>query len=95
MIHSNPLLQKKLLLAIKKSQGTLTKVTQMIEDDAYCGDIGQQINAIIGLLRSANIDLMKNHLICCGKNELSHKDTKKSEQFVEEFARIWDVSMRK
>lgn len=95
MIHSNPLLQKKLLLAIKKSQGTLTKVTQMIEDNAYCGDIGQQINAVIGLLRSANIDLMKNHLICCGTGALSGKNSKKSAQFVEEFARIWDVSTRK
>lgn len=51
MIQSNPALQKKLLLALKKSQGTLTKVTQMIENDCYCGDIAQQINASIGLLR--------------------------------------------
>lgn len=47
MIQSNPALQKKLLLAVKKAQGTLTKVNQMIEDDCYCGDIGQQINATI------------------------------------------------
>ena len=67
----------------------------MIGGNAYCGDIGQQINAAIGLLRSANVDLMKNHLICCGTGALSSKDSKKSTQFVEEFARIWDVSMRK
>ncbi len=47
MIQSNPALQKKLLLAVKKAQGTLSKVNQMIEDDSYCGDIGQQINAAI------------------------------------------------
>lgn len=47
MIQSNPTLQKKLLLSLKKSQGTLAKVTQMIEDDCYCADIGQQINAAI------------------------------------------------
>ncbi len=51
MIHDNPTLQKKLLLAVKKTQGTLTKVSQMIEEDCYCADIGQQINAAIGLLR--------------------------------------------
>lgn len=51
MIKSNPELQKKLLLAIKKTQGTLDKVAQMIEEDAYCADIGQQINAAMGLLR--------------------------------------------
>jgi DNA-binding FrmR family transcriptional regulator len=95
MIQSNPALQKKLLLAVKKAQGTLTKVNQMIEDDCYCGDIGQQINAAIGLLRGVNVDLMKNHLLCCGRTDLSDKNSKKGEQFVEEFSRIWDVSTRK
>ena len=95
MISNNPSLQKKLLLAVKKSQGTLAKVTQMIEEDCYCADIGQQINAAIGLLRVVNTELMKNHLLCCGKNDLSHHDAKKGEKFVEEFARIWDVSTRK
>lgn len=95
MIHDNPALQKKLLLAVKKSQGTLTKVSKMIEDDVYCADIGQQINAAIGLLRWVNTELMKNHLACCGRKDLSHGDPKKGQKFIEEFARIWDVSTRK
>lgn len=95
MIHSNPTLQKKLLLAIKKSQWTLENVTKMIEANEACGDIGQQLSSAIGLLRTASIDLMKNHLICCGTAALSHKNPKKSHEFVEEFARIWDVSTRK
>lgn len=77
MIQSNPALQKKLLLSIKKARGTLDKVAQMIEEDCYCADIGQQINAAIGLLRSVNTELMKNHLLCCGKTDLSNKDDKK------------------
>jgi DNA-binding FrmR family transcriptional regulator len=94
MIHSNPALQKKILLSLKKSQGTLTKVAQMIEDNRYCGDISQQINASIGLLRGINEELMKNHLLCCGRNELADKNSQKGEKFVEEFARIWQVSKR-
>lgn len=73
---TDPVLKKKLLLAVKKTQGTLSKVTQMIEEDTYCADIGQQINAALGLLKSANIELMKNHLMCCGKNALIHKNPK-------------------
>jgi DNA-binding FrmR family transcriptional regulator len=95
MIHSSPALKKKLLLAIKKSQGTLENITKMIEADESCADVGQQFSSAIGLLRSASIDLMKNHLICCGTTALSHKNPKKSHEFVEEFARIWDVSTRK
>lgn len=66
----------------------------MIEKDTYCGDIAQQINASIGLLRGVNEDLMKNHLLCCGRNDLSDKNGKKGEHFVEEFARIWQLSKR-
>lgn len=95
MIHDNPTLQKKLLLALKKTQGTLNKVSTMIEQDEYCADIGQQINAAIGLLRWVNTELMKNHLSCCGRKDLSHWDPKKGQKFIEEFARIWDVSTRK
>ena len=57
----------------------------MIEKDEYCAEIGQQINAAIGLLRAVNVDLMKNHLLCCGKRELSNIDMTKAENFVEEF----------
>ncbi|MBP7773850.1 metal-sensing transcriptional repressor [Candidatus Gracilibacteria bacterium] len=94
MISANPPLQKKLLLSLKKAQGTLSKVSKMIEDDSYCGDIAQQINSSMGLLRGVNEELMKNHLLCCGKTDLSHKDSKKGEKFVEEFARIWQITKR-
>ncbi len=94
MISTNPALQKKLLLSLKKAQGTLTKVSSMIEDDIYCGDIAQQINSSIGLLRGVNEELMKNHLLCCGRADLSDRNGKKGEKFVEEFARIWQINKR-
>ena len=57
-------------LSIKKAMGTLTKVQQMIDDDVYCADIAHQINASMGLLQSANRELLKNHLSCCGTKAL-------------------------
>lgn len=61
----------KIELNIKKAIGTLTKVQKMIEDDVYCADIAHQINASMGLLQSANRELLKNHLACCGTKALS------------------------
>ena len=43
-MHSD---KKSLSLSVKKALGTLNKVLVMIEDDVYCADIGQQINAAI------------------------------------------------
>lgn len=66
MIYS----KDKISLSIKKAMGTLTKVQKMIDDDVYCADIAHQINASMGLLQSANRELLKNHLACCGTKAL-------------------------
>lgn len=58
-------------LSIKKALGTLAKVQEMIENDVYCADIAHQINASMGLLQSANRELLKNHLACCGTKALT------------------------
>ena len=39
--------KKQLSLSVKKAIGTLNKVLIMIEEDIYCADIGQQINAAL------------------------------------------------
>ena len=67
MIHS----KDKIQLNIKKALGTLTKVQQMIDDNVYCADVAHQVNASMGLLQSANRELLKNHLSCCGTKALS------------------------
>lgn len=67
----------------------------MIEQDQYCADIGQQVNAAIWLLRNVNVELLKNHLACCGRKDLADKNVKKGDQFIEEFARIWNASTGK
>ena len=39
--------QQKISLSVKKALGTLQKVITMIEQDVYCADVAQQINASI------------------------------------------------
>lgn len=87
--------QQKISLSVKKALGTLQKVITMIEQDAYCADVAQQINASIWLLRSANMDLLKDHLACCGKKKLQSSDPIQVKEFVDEFARVRDMSVRK
>ena len=85
----------KITLSIKKALGTLNKIIAMIESDAYCADIGQQINASIGLLRSANTQLLKDHLACCGVTAMKTNDPIVITKFVDEFAKVRDMSVRK
>lgn len=82
-------------LAVKKAMGTLKKVEKMIEDDIYCADITQQVNAAIGLLKNANEKLLENHIKCCGAKKLLSKDSKEVDAFVKELIRVRDVATRK
>lgn len=86
--------KEKILLGVKKAKGTLEKVLSMIEEDKYCADIANQINAAQWLLREANRQLLKNHLKCCAKTKLVSKDTAEVDIFVDELVRVWDVSTR-
>ena len=63
--------KKTVLLSLKKTIGTINKIMQMIENDEYCVDIATQINASIGLLKSANTMMLENHLACCGPKLLN------------------------
>lgn len=72
----------------------LDKIEKMLTENSYCGDIAQQINATIGLLRSANATLLENHLETCGVNKIRSGDPKAISEFSEEIMRIWSVTQR-
>ena len=94
MIAKAPETQKQLLINSKKAIGMMTKVNEMLLQDAYCADIAQQINATMGILKKMNYLLLRNHLSCCGKTNLSSKDPKDAEAFLDEFFRVIDVSLK-
>lgn len=79
--------KQKSSLSIKKAQGTISKILQMIEDDKYCPDIIQQIDAVIGLLKSSKRTLLKGHLDHCLEDKL--KENRKNA--IEELIKILDL----
>jgi DNA-binding FrmR family transcriptional regulator len=74
-------------IAVKKAQGINIKVLEMIEQDAYCPDVIQQIDAIIGLLESTKKKLLNGHLHHCLEDNLA-KDKKKA---ITELVKIFDL----
>lgn len=72
----------------KQAQGTLLKVIEMIENDAYCPETIQQIDSIIGLLKSAKRELLSGHLDLCLVDRLQ-KDKKNT---IKELIKIYHLS---
>lgn len=84
--------KKKVLLAVKKAQGTLSLIHAMIEADKYCLDVVQQVNAVAGLMRGARGALIRNHLQSCGTDKLTcHAERADKDAFIEELVKVIDA----
>ena len=82
-------------LALKKTRGMVERVESMLDEDRYCIDIAQQVNATIGLLRSINRTILENHLDTCGREKLASSSQIKRQEFIDEVLRVTEVTSRK
>ena len=87
--------KKKLFTALKKIRGLTDKIEKMVDEDAYCMDTAQQVNATIGLLRGLNKEVLRNHLLCCGSEAFSGKWNQSKEAFIDEMLQIFHRSSNK
>jgi len=59
--------QIKALKNLKTARGQLDKVITMLEEDRYCIDVANQILAVNGLLKKANLEILRQHINHCVK----------------------------
>lgn len=76
------------LINFKKARSHIDKITKMIEDGEYCIDIMQQNLAVLGLLKSAQQQLMEGHLNSCFKNAMTSASEKKKEKMIDEILKV-------
>lgn len=84
--------QKKALRNLKTARGQLDKVISMMEDDRYCIDVANQILAVSGLLKRANMDIMKQHINHCVKEAFAEGS---GEEKVDEVMKVIERLMDK
>ncbi len=77
----------KTAISIKKAKGVVEKVLKMTEEDVYCPEIIQQIDAAKGLLDSAKKSLLRGHLNHC--LEINMKEDKN--KAIQELIKIFDL----
>jgi DNA-binding FrmR family transcriptional regulator len=83
-----PLNKNKALKCSRQAQGTLAKVTEMVEADRYCPEIIQQVDSVIGLLKTVKRELLAGHLDTCVIHQM--KENKK--KAIEELIKIYNLS---
>lgn len=88
------------MIALKKARTSIDHILEKIENTQKaetCFDIIQQNLAVIGLLKSANVTMLENHLdahISNMKNASRH-EKKKMQQVRDEVVRIVKIAQNK
>ena len=85
----------KLLTNLKKTRGLLEAIEKMVVGDRYCMDIAQQLNASLGLMKSAKSLVLESHLNSCAAHKLTSENKEEKEQFVQELMDIFHISHKK
>ena len=82
----------KLKVRIKKIQGQLNDISEMIEKDVPCEDILIQIGAAKGALHKVGQIVLEGHIQHCVKEGIEHGDADKTiadfTKAVEQFSRM-------
>lgn len=50
---------------LRRIEGQVRGLQQMIDDQRYCVEVAQQINAVIAALRRVQADMLRAHLRAC------------------------------
>jgi DNA-binding FrmR family transcriptional regulator len=74
---------------LKKIEGQIRGISNMIESKEYCIDILQQISAVIGALKSINLIILEGHLNTCVKKAMQSKDEDEINAKIKELIEIY------
>ena len=68
---------------LRRIEGQVRGIAQMVEEDRYCADIIQQAAAVQESLRSVAKNVLRNHLTHCAVAAMSVDGTKRDDMIEE------------
>ena len=63
-----------ILNRLRRIEGQVRGVSQMVQDDRYCIDILHQVQAIKSALARAESEILKDHAACCVSEAIASGD---------------------
>ena len=79
---------------LKRIEGQVRGVAQMVEDDRYCMDILHQIAAIKSALAKVETQVLKDHAACCVSEAISSGDEVEQREKFEELVDLLEKTKR-
>ncbi|MBJ6126858.1 metal-sensitive transcriptional regulator [Microvirga splendida] len=74
---------------LRRIEGQVRGLQQMIQDGRYCGDVVDQINAAVAALRRVQVNMLQDHIQACVEASMSGGITEGERQrLANEIARL-------
>ena len=86
--------EKKIVNRLRRVEGQIRGVTQMVEDDRYCIDILNQIQAVKSALGRAESEILKRHAACCVTEAISSGDADEQKVKFNELIDLFEKAKR-
>ena len=84
----------KIINRLKSIEGHVRGVTKMVEDDAYCIDIVNQINAIQAALQKVSAVVLDRHLHTCVTTAIRGDDADERERVIGEIMGVFNAKSK-
>ena len=86
--------QQRIVDRLRRVEGQVRGITQMVEDDRYCIDILHQLQAVKSVLSRAEDEILKNHAAHCVAAAIASGDTEEQRTKVEELVTLFAKAKR-
>lgn len=79
-----------ILNRLRRIEGQVRGVSQMVSDDRYCIDILHQVQAIKAALARAESEILKDHAACCVSEAIASGDASEQRTKFNELIELFD-----
>ncbi len=93
-MHGTPERRKSKINRFNRIAGQARGIAQMIEDDRYCVDILQQIQAVRAALARAESEVLRDHADSCVAAAIASGDAAEQRTKVDELVALFEKSGR-
>ena len=84
----------KIMNRLRRVEGQVRGVAQMVEDDRYCIDILHQIQAIKSALAKVETQVLKDHAACCVAEAIASGNADDQREKFEELVTLFEKAKR-
>ncbi len=83
-----------MLQRLKTVEGHVRGIERMVENDTYCIDVLQQIQAVQAALNKVGNQILDDHLHSCVITAIQGEDVGERERVIEELTEVFDMASK-